>query len=260
MHTISVLRKIDMDTTLFGEGLTGVDGKLIQITWRENVGKVSRLIHVLWVKRFTFFLSFPFFSSIALKTIDSTHSLMESVIAQVYRVDTLEELQTFTYDEVTTTTEGWGIAYDGTQFIVSDGSQFLHFWDTKDVFAGAPTNTRTVEVKFPDGAPCKLINELEFIPDGGGVLLANLWYKDVIVAIDPATGSVLHTYDFAKLRPHASRSKSEDCFNGIAFNATSRSLLLTGKYWPKMYTVDFPDQTARFNAARAKLAARHDEA
>ena len=48
------------------------------------------------------------------------------------------------------------------------------------------------QVLYPDGRVCTLINELEWIPDGGGsVVLANIWYQDVIVAIDYKMGVVL---------------------------------------------------------------------
>ena len=46
-----------------------------------------------------------------------------------------------------------------------------------------------------DGRLCTRINELEWIPDAGGsVVLANIWYEDVIVAIDYKMGVVLKVY------------------------------------------------------------------
>ena len=65
-------------------------------------------------------------------------------------------------------------------------------------------------------------------------------YLDVILKIDPHSGKVLHTYDFRDLFPAARRPRSSDCFNGIAYNTTDRTVTLTGKYWPKMYRVSMP--------------------
>eukprot|EP00038_Savillea_parva_P008413 m.176806 g.176806 ORF g.176806 m.176806 type:complete len:374 (-) comp14235_c0_seq1:176-1297(-) len=171
---------------------------------------------------------------------------------KVYELGTLTEVMTFDYKGVLTTDEGWGITYDNIgQLYVSDGSEHLHVWMLADVMGGKPANLEVITVRYPDGTPCKLINELEYIEDAGGVILANIWYQDIVVVIDPHTGYVIHTYDFAKL--HKKRAKREDCFNGIAFNATDRSLLLTGKYWPKMYKVDLPEQLETFEKGRREV-------
>lgn len=171
---------------------------------------------------------------------------------QVYDAETLEEIQTFRYDKLTTTNEGWGITHDGANFLVSDGGSNLHTWNPEDMFAGTMRTMHTTAVKYPDGKPCTLLNELEWIPDGGGVVLANIWFSDLIVAIDPVSGYVLHTYDFKKLHPK--RKPNEDVFNGIAFNETDRTLILYGKQWTRSYVVDFPDQSEKLSMVKEAFA------
>ena len=61
----------------------------------------------------------------------------------------------------------------------------------------------------------------------------------MLVAIDPAGGEVLDVYNFETL--HTTRSRSEDCFNGIALDAATGDLYVTGKKWPKMYLVSLND-------------------
>lgn len=69
-------------------------------------------------------------------------------------------------------------------------------------------------------------------------------YKDKIIKIDPATGTVVKHFDMSRLWPHKSRPRSADCLNGIAYNETSRAFLLTGKMWPRYYTVKLDDAAA----------------
>jgi hypothetical protein len=39
------------------------------------------------------------------------------------------------------------------------------------------------------------------------------------------------------LYPKAGRDRKADCLNGIAFNASADTFLLTGKLWPKYFSV-----------------------
>ncbi len=98
----------------------------------------------------------------------------------IYDASTLERISEFTFS--TTRNEGWGICYDevNDEFIVSDGSNVLHFWD-----ANTLEEKRRVEVYRHSGAKANDMNELEFV---GGKVLANVWYQDVILVIDPVTG------------------------------------------------------------------------
>ena len=141
----------------------------------------------------------------------------------------------FTYE--TRTGQGWGIAYDAAnnELVVSDGSSYLFFWD-----ADTLAEKRYVRVKIgpkSSSQPLEFINELEVLADGR--ILANVWYADVLVAIDPASGEVTDVYNFETL--HTSRSRYEDCFNGIALDATTGHLYVTGKQWPKAYLVSLND-------------------
>lgn len=104
----------------------------------------------------------------------------------IYNATTLERLEEFTF--TSTRNEGWGICFDeaNNEFIVSDGSNYLHFWD-----ANTLKETKRVEVTRLNGRPAKDINELEFV---NGKVLANIWYEDVIVIIDPITGQCESEY------------------------------------------------------------------
>ena len=57
---------------------------------------------------------------------------------------------------------------------------------------------RNIPVKDPEqgGKKISRINELEWVD---GFIYANIWYKDVIIKIDPATGNVVKKWDIKSL-------------------------------------------------------------
>ena len=139
--------------------------------------------------------------------------------------------------------EGWGLTYDGQQFIISDGSSRLSFFDVpnitkihqKQLFHTQLKKTREIIVKDSSGKEIISLNELEWLGDGH--VYSNVWYKDYILKINVADGSVSEFVDLHSLYPHKSRPKGVDCLNGIAHNATDNTLLLTGKLWPHYFKV-----------------------
>lgn len=144
--------------------------------------------------------------------------------------NTLEELSSFMFN--TTSNEGWGICFDkaNNEFIVSDGSPFLHFWNATTL-----EPKREVEVKRQNGDPAERLNELEFVD---GKILANVWYSDVLLVIDPATGKCENEYDFSMLYPNHERSKSgAGVFNGISVSGEKGVIYVTGKNWDRMFKV-----------------------
>ena len=141
----------------------------------------------------------------------------------VYDADTFRRLGEFTYEG-----EGWGLTTDGTQLVLSDGTNRLRFLDPK-TFAVV----RTVNVTL-DGVPLGRLNELEWI---NGEVFANVWQTDTVVRIDPATGKVRGVIDFSGLLPAAERAPDTDVLNGIAYDPATGRLLVTGKHWPKLYEV-----------------------
>lgn len=145
----------------------------------------------------------------------------ESQVAYVYDAATLAPLDSFSYAG-----QGWGLATDGTVLWMSDGSDSLRLLDPA-TFA----TTRVVKVRL-GGRPVVRINELEWVD---GTILANVYETDRIVRIDPATGEVTRSYDFAELYPD--RPPEVDVLNGIATSPVAGELLITGKLWPTMYRV-----------------------
>lgn len=138
----------------------------------------------------------------------------------------------------THTGQGWGLTYDAAnkQLITSDGSDRIRFYTVPDNFMEGSANlqfVREITAKDIKGNSVGQLNELEY--DDRGFIYTNVWYKDVVLKINAQTGTIVEHYDTSALYPRNKRSRTADCLNGIAINATDGTLLLTGKLWPKYY-------------------------
>ena len=158
------------------------------------------------------------------------------VLGNYLYILTWKENKCFVYDintfkflgELYNIREGWGLTTDGENLILSDGSYSLYFLDPM-TFA----LRKTVKVTI-GGRPANLLNELEYID---GKVWANVYCQDYILIINPQSGVVEGKIDCKGLLPNSLRNSSTDVLNGIAYNPASKQLLLTGKLWPKMYSV-----------------------
>lgn len=139
------------------------------------------------------------------------------------------DINTFKYlGELYNPREGWGLTTNGKDLILSDGTPFIYFLDPQ-TFAVRSSMKVTMA-----GQPLTFLNELEYI---NGQIWANVYTKDYIVIIDPATGKVIGRIDCKGLLPNSLRKVTTDVLNGIAYNSVTGDIFLTGKYWPKMYKV-----------------------
>ena len=143
-----------------------------------------------------------------------------SGVAYRYDVETFEIIANYTYDG-----EGWGLAFDGQHLIMSNGTDVLQFRN-----ASTFELVSTLNVTL-NNEPLSSLNELEI---WDGLLFANIYHKEEIVAIDMSSGVVVLHIDASGLK-----TPGGQVLNGIAFDATTQSLWITGKYWSKMYNISF---------------------
>ncbi len=124
--------------------------------------------------------------------------------------------------------EGWGLTHNDKELVMSDGSPELRFLDPQTF-----KELRRVRVTA-DGKPVDQINELEWVE---GEVLANIWQTDRIARIDPRTGRVTAWIDLTGLLPDNLRSSPDAVLNGIAYDAKTKRLFVTGKLWPKLFEI-----------------------
>lgn len=144
-------------------------------------------------------------------------------IGHVHNLQTLEVMDRFAIDG-----EGWGLTYDGTRLIMSDGTARLRFLDPDSFEEQGAVTVRI------DGKPLYKLNELEYID---GLVWANIWQEEAIVKIDPATGAVRAVIDMRGLMP-VGMNPRDDVLNGIAWDPAAERLFVTGKNWPKLFEIE----------------------
>ena len=122
--------------------------------------------------------------------------------------------------------EGWGICTDGKNLIISDGTQYLYFTEIVDNQIIIKKTLQIVGYNRIYGR----LNELEYID---GFVYANVWQENIIIKINPATGVAEGVLDLTALATNKTR---DQVLNGIAYIDT-KTLLVTGKNWDKMYRI-----------------------
>jgi glutaminyl-peptide cyclotransferase len=205
-NTLTFRRTIDLDKSVFGEGcdLVSNDGKeaIFQLTW------LSR---------------------------------------KIFKYNT-DLTQLAAYDMPTEMQEGWGLTHNpanNKQLIASDSSHVLFLLD----WVSDPAKLKVVG-KHPikrDGSSMYNINEMEW---AGDYIVANVYLTTEIIFIDLQTNSVVRSIDMsvlvAKAQDEAKKRgqylDSSHCLNGIAFDPSTRDFYITGKYWPLVFKIKFPEE------------------
>ena len=132
--------------------------------------------------------------------------------------------------------EGWGMTSDAAGIILSDGTPTLRRMDPA-TFAERGRIAVTM-----NGRPLQKLNEVEYVR---GRILANIWMSGFIARIDPATGTVDGLIDLRPIVAEIANADPDAVANGIAYDATSDRLFVTGKYWPTLFEITLGDEVGR---------------
>lgn len=216
-----VTARYSHDPTAYSEGLVYGDGVLFESTGlnaHSDVRRVDLRTGRVLASR-----------SLAANRFGEGLTLLHGRLYQL----TWKDGVAYTYDAATLTLgdsfhyagEGWGLTTDGTNLIMSDGSDSLR------VLSPTFQPQRVVHVRYHD-TPLQQVNELEYVH---GEILANVYRTNWVMRIDPATGVASEAIDFGDLYPD--RPVSADVMNGIAIAPDGQQLLLTGKMWPVLFQV-----------------------
>ena len=225
VYTYSVVNTYPHDSNAFTQGLVFEDGALFEGTGLYGSSTLRRVeletgnimqIHELPDQYFG--EGITIYSS---KIIQLT---WKSHLGFVYDKDSFELLQEFDYP-----TEGWGITHDGERLIMSDGTSALYFLDPETL-----EEIGRIDVYDSDG-PVTRLNELEYVQ---GEIYANVWQTDQIAMIAPHTGEVVGWIDMEGLLGPEDRTNHVDVLNGIAYDAATDRLFVTGKLWPKLFEIE----------------------
>lgn len=232
-YTFKVEKTFPHDTTSFTEGLIYQDGVIYESsggTPAADIGQSSlRKVDLNTGKILKKVMNDTsiFAEGISIVGDKLIQLTWKTKIGYEYNKDTFALLKTFPNN---VGVEGWGLCFDGKRLYMDDSTNRIWFLD-KDNYR----QTGSIDVYDDKGAVNK-INELEYIE---GKLYANVWETNTIVIIDPKTGAVTGKIDLTNLYPEKTRRVGADVLNGIAYDAATKRIFITGKKWPKMYQVSF---------------------
>lgn len=224
VYTFKVVNVFPHDSEAFTQGLVYHDGFLYEgtgLNGRSSLRKV-RLETGEVLQRTD--LSPEFFGEGIAILKDKVYELTwQSQTGFIYRLSDFSLLRRFSYSG-----EGWGLATDGHDLFMSDGSAEIRVLD-------GLTLREKRRIKVHDGkTPVTYLNELEFVEGG---IFANIWQTDRIARISPLTGQVTGWIDLKGLLSPVYKLEEGAVLNGIAYDPAGKRLFVTGKLWPSVFEI-----------------------
>ncbi len=221
-----IVKVYDIDPSAFVQGLVYQDGKLLISTGLQEHSSLREFDLATEIELKNIKIDDYFCEGIAKINKRIYQLTWQDGKCIVYDADSFNKISEFSY-----VGEGWGLATDGTHLLMSDGTDKITFIDPESFKI-----SKAVKVIDDKGFPVYNLNELEYV---NGLLWANIWTSDDIIAIDLQTGTVQKRINLSGLRSKLSPdNKYAEVLNGIAYNASKKTYYLTGKFWGKVFEVE----------------------
>lgn len=224
-YSFRVVATIPHDTTAFTQGFEVYNGEFIESTGQNGQSSIRRVNMRTGavVKREP--LEAQYFGE-GVTVVNDTAYMLTWLNQRgfVYDPVSLRRIREFRYAG-----EGWGITSDGTHLITSNGSNVLTVMDpsTSAIIRSIPVTLQ--------GSVVGQLNELEWVE---GEVWANVWQTMRILRINPTTGNVVGVIDCTGIIADGDRTPSMDVFNGIAYDAKTKAIYVTGKNWPTIFQIE----------------------
>jgi glutaminyl-peptide cyclotransferase len=224
-YTYTVVRTYPHDSAAFTQGLFYLNGFLYESTGLEGhstVRKVElasgKVLQKVDLPAALFGEGITFWDDRLLSLTWKDH------FGYVFDLKTFTQKERYSYEG-----EGWGLTRNDREIILSDGTADLRFLNPQSLL-----ETHRVHVTA-NGKPIDQLNELEWVK---GEVFANIWQTDKIARINPVSGKVVGWIDLTGLLPTGDRQPGyTDVLNGIAYDAATDRLFVTGKLWPKLFEI-----------------------
>ena len=210
--------------TSYTQGLEFYRGALFEGTGQYNQSILTEVDLISGIKKREHALDGSIFGEGITILNDTIYQITyKSQICYVYDMD-FNLLKTFNYDG-----EGWGLTNNGKQLIMSNGSDKIVWRNTNNFQI-----EKTITVCDHETSVASL-NELELI---NGDIYANIYMEKKLVQFDSTSGKVISYIDCGRVYNDAYQP-GMDVLNGIAYNPLTEKIYLTGKWWSKLYEVEF---------------------
>ena len=226
--TYKVVNTYPHDTGAFTQGLLYDDGFLYESTGKEGQSSLRKV--ELETGKVLKQYNLPeniFAEGLALAGDKFYQLTWQNNVIFVYDRD-FNELKKVDYPH-----QGWGLTFDGTHLIASDGTRLLYFLDPETL-----EEVKQVKIHMT-GRSVGNVNEMETF---GSDIYANVYQTDELYWIDKGTGKVQGIVDLSGLWPRSQRNGRDEVLNGIAFDRATKRIWVTGKYAPHVWEIELIDK------------------
>jgi glutamine cyclotransferase len=224
VYSYQIINTWPHDAEAYTQGLVFHDGALFESTGLRGASSLRRVELKTGKVKKKVEVARPFFAEGMTIFHDKIFQLTwQEQKGFVYDLKKFRQEGEFAYEG-----EGWGLTHDNQSLILSDGTNRIRFLDPATFQV-----QRTISV-YDNGQPLTELNELEYIK---GEIYANIWKTDRIVRIDPTTGKINAWIDMTGLHHWGDANSTENCLNGIAYDAENDRLFVTGKRWPELFEI-----------------------
>ncbi len=231
-YTFQVVRAFPHDTSAYTQGLAYHGGFLYEGTGRNGQSSLRKVRLETGEVIQQVNLGQDYFGEGITLLNDKIFQLTwQSKTGFVYDLNSFHLLRSFSYSG-----EGWGLATDGRDLYMSDGTSEIRVLDAESF-----RQKRRFRVR-EGSKPVDQLNELEFVE---GQLFANVWHSNRIARISPQTGEIMGWIDLTGLLSPIYRLEPEAVLNGIAYDPIEKRLFVTGKLWPKVFEISLSPKTRR---------------
>lgn len=220
-YTYQIIKTYPHDTSAFTEGLVYNDGALYESTGMYGYSSLRQVNLESGVVQHEVLLPGKYFGEgLTIVNNSLVQLTWREKIGFIYDKKTLGLIGNFSYSS-----EGWGLTFDGSDLIMSNGSSELTFLDPVTFQMVGQTNVHDGNSLVTN------INELEYV---NGSIFANIWMQQKIAIINPQTGEVKGWIDLTGIY---NSTNLDDVLNGVAYDSQTNRLFVTGKDWPNLYEI-----------------------
>jgi glutamine cyclotransferase len=224
VYTYKIVNTFPHDAEAFTQGLVFEEGVLYESTGLHGNSSIRKVNLTTGKVKQIYRLPEQYYGEGITVYKDLIYQLtLDSNKGFVYDKNNFNLLREFNYPN-----QGWGLTHNGTDLIMSDGSSTLRLLDPETLSV-----VGQIEV-LDNNRPLEMINELEYI---NGKIYANIWKTDKIAVINPGDGHVIGWVDLSGLLQIGDNTNLIDVLNGIAYDADTDRLFVTGKLWPYLFEI-----------------------
>ncbi len=227
IYGYKIINEYPHDITSYTQGLEFYNGELYESTGQYKESKLRKVNYQTGEILKSINLADQYFAEGITVLNDNIYQLTwQENTGFVYDVDSFKKISSFNYGK---SKEGWGLCNDGKTIYKSDGTEQIWYLNPETL-----SETSKIQV-YTNKGKIVGINEMEWI---NGKIYANRYQKNGVAIINPKNGAVEGVIDFSPLRKLVTQHDKLDVLNGIAYNPNTKTVIVTGKRWDKLFEVE----------------------